>query len=350
METKKRVLSGMQASGRLHLGNLLGALAKWKELQDGYECFYFIADWHALSTCYEDTHEIKGNTFEIAVDWLSVGIDPEKSTIFVQSFIPEHAVLHLLLSMITPVPWLERNPTYKEKQEEIKNRDLTTYGFLGYPVLQTADIALYKANCVPVGIDQLPHLELTREIVRRFNYIYKKDVFVEPEEILSETPKLPGTDGRKMSKSYNNAIYLSDPPDEIEKKVRSMLTDPRRERRTDQGNPEICPVFALHKVYSPSPSQEKFPGISRGTTDSPAIDISEISDQCRTAKIGCVDCKIILAKNLIKEMQPIYEKRCELKSNPERIYEILSQGSKKARKIAIATLKEATEAMGIHME
>ncbi|MBI5182969.1 MAG: tryptophan--tRNA ligase [Nitrospinae bacterium] len=330
METKKRVLSGMQASGRLHLGNLLGALTKWKELQDGYECFYFIADWHALSTCYEDTHEIKGNTFEIAVDWLSVGIDPEKSTIFIQSLVPEHAILHLLLSMITPIPWLERNPTYKEKQMEIKDRDLTTYGFLGYPVLQTADIVLYKANCVPVGIDQLPHLELTREIVRRFNYIYRRGVFVEPDAILSETPKLPGTDGRKMSKSYNNAIYLSDPPEEIEKKVRSMLTDPQRVRRTDPGDPEVCPVFALHKIYSPTPSH-----------------ISEISDQCRRAKIGCVDCKMILVRNLIKEIRPIYERRCELRSNPEGIYEILIEGSKKARRIAIATLKEATEAMGM---
>ena len=326
---KKRVLSGMQASGRLHLGNLLGALEKWKKLQDEYECFYFIADWHALSTSYEDTHEIKDNVFNIAVDWLAAGINPEKSTIFLQSMIPEHAVLHLLLSMITPVPWLERNPTYKEKQQEIKDRDLTTYGFLGYPVLQAADIIIYKANYVPVGIDQLSHLELTREIVRRFYYIYKKTIFIEPEALVSEVPKLPGLDNRKMSKSYGNAIFLSDTPDTVTRKVRTMITDPQRVKKSDTGNPEICTVFKFHKIFSS------------------ARDASEIYTGCTTAGIGCTDCKLMLARDLNDYVKPIFEKRKELSGKPEKINEILQEGSKRARTIAKQTLSEVQEAMGL---
>ncbi|MEK6591272.1 MAG: tryptophan--tRNA ligase [Nitrospinota bacterium] len=326
---KKRVLSGMQASGRLHLGNLLGALENWIKLQDTYDCFFFIADWHALSTSYEDTHEVKDNVFNIAVDWLAAGVDPEKSIIFLQSMVPEHAVLHLLLSMITPVPWLERNPTYKEKQQEIKGKDLTTYGFLGYPVLQTADIILYKAHYVPVGIDQLPHLEMTREIVRRFHFIYKKEVFIEPEALVSEVPKLPGLDNRKMSKSYGNAIFLSDLPDTIGRKVMVMITDPQRVRRSDPGNPEVCTVFTFHKIFSS------------------AKEVAEIYTGCTKAGIGCTDCKLIMARNLNDSMKPIFEKRKELAENPGRIHEILQEGSKKAREIACQTLREVQEAIGI---
>ncbi|MBI3814033.1 MAG: tryptophan--tRNA ligase [Nitrospinae bacterium] len=327
---KKRVLSGMQASGRLHLGNLLGALENWRKLQDEYDCFYFIADWHALSTSYEDTHEIKDNVFNIAIDWLAAGIDPEKSTVFLQSLIPEHAVLHLLLSMITPVPWLERNPTYKEKMQEVKDRDLTTYGFLGYPVLQAADIIIYKANYVPVGIDQLPHLEVTREIVRRFHFIYKKNVFVEPEPLISEVPKLPGLDNRKMSKSYGNAIFLSDSPEAVTRKVRTMITDPQRVKKTDTGNPEICSVFTFHKIFSS------------------AAEVSQVYAGCTTAGIGCTDCKLMMARNLNDYLKPISEKRKELLGNPGMIYDILQEGSKKAQSIARQTLSEVNEAMGLY--
>lgn len=327
--SKKRVLSGMQASGRLHLGHLLGVLQKWKKLQEEYECFYFIADWHALSTNYEDTREVKSNIFQIAVDWLCAGIDPEKSTLFIQSMIPEHAELHLLLSMITPVPWLERNPTYKEKQEEIKDRDLTTYGFLGYPVLQAADIIMYKADFVPVGIDQLPHLELTREIVRRFNHIYGKKVFVEPDAKLSEVTKLPGMDGRKMSKSYGNAIYLSDSPSEIGKKVSMMLTDTQRKRRTDPGDPELSVVYQYHKIFTPK------------------AQVEEIAKGCRNASIGCTECKGILAANLIQFLRPFHEKRKELLKKPKDVMKIFEQGSMKAREEAKKTMKQVREAMRI---
>jgi tryptophanyl-tRNA synthetase len=326
---KKRVLSGMQASGKLHLGNLVGALENWKRMQDEYECFYFIADWHALSTNYEDTGEIASNRLEIAADWLAAGIDPEKSTLFVQSQIPEHAVLHLFLSMIVPVPWLERNPTYKEKIENIKDKDLATYGFLGYPVLQAADISLYKADYVPVGMDQLPHLELTRELVRRFNGIYKCSVLKEPEAKISEVPKLKGTDGRKMSKSYNNAIFLGEEPDSIEKKIKGMVTDTKRARRKDPGEPNDCNLFPLHKIYSFGD------------------EIQQICNGCRSAEMGCTDCKALLLKNLLPAMAPIQEKRRLFVSQPEKIHEILNEGSKRARKVAKATLEEVKEAMKI---
>ncbi|MEO8325116.1 MAG: tryptophan--tRNA ligase, partial [Nitrospirota bacterium] len=244
-----RVLSGMQPSGFMHLGNLLGALENWKSLQTQYECYFFVADWHALSTNYADTSRIKEFTQELLIDWLAAGIDPNRATVFVQSGIPEHAILHLLLSMIVPIPWLERNPTYKEKQDEIKEKDLSTYGFLGYPVLQAADILLYKPDIVPVGKDQLPHLELTREIGRRFNNLYSP-VFPEPKEHLTQFPKVLGTDGRKMSKSYGNTINLSDTEQVVRQKLKTMVTDPARVRRTDKGNPDVCPVFDFHKIYS----------------------------------------------------------------------------------------------------
>ena len=242
-----RVLSGMQPSGRLHLGNLLGALENWKTLQEQNECFFFVADWHALSTNFEDTSQLQTFGREILIDWLAAGIDPERATLFIQSHVPEHATLNLLLSMITPVPWLERNPTYKEKKEQIEGRDLSTHGFLGYPVLQAADILLYKADAVPVGKDQLPHLELTREIARRFNSLYMP-VLVEPKELLTEFPKVAGTDGRKMSKSYGNTINLSDPEPDVRQKLKTMVTDPARVKREDPGNPEVCAVFDFHKI------------------------------------------------------------------------------------------------------
>ncbi len=329
MNESKRVLSGMRPSGKLHLGNLMGALKNWKELQDeGYHCHYFVADWHALTTDYEDTKEIKENVMEMAVDWLCAGLDPGKSTLFVQSWVPEHAELHLMLSMVVPLPWLERNPTFKEQLKEIEGKEIFNYGFLGYPVLQAADIIIYKAHYVPVGADQLPHLELTREIVRRFNNLYR-EVFPEPEALLTEYPKLPGTDGRKMSKSYDNAIYLSDPPDVVREKIRTMMTDPARARRKDPGNPEICPVFDFHKVFS-SPEQ-----------------ISWAEKGCKTAGIGCVDCKKVMGDNLASEMKPYFEKRAEIASKPEKVAEMLREGSDRARKEAGKTLKEAREAMNI---
>ena len=327
--SKKRVLSGMQASGKLHLGNLVGALENWKRMQDDYECYYFIADWHALSTNYEHTDDIASYRMEMAADWLAAGIDPERAVLFVQSQVPEHAVLHLFLSMIVPVSWLERNPTYKEKMDNIQDKDLATYGFLGYPVLQAADIALYKADLVPVGIDQLPHLELTRELVRRFNHIYRCQVLKEPEAKISQVPKLKGTDGRKMSKSYNNAIFIGEEPEEVEKKIRGMITDTKRARRKDPGEPDDCNLFPLHLIYSSEKERE------------------EIRKGCRSAEMGCTDCKALLLKNLLPALKPHREKRKELLEKPERILEILSEGSKKARIVAQTTLEEVKIAMKI---
>ena len=326
---EKRVLSGMRPSGKLHLGNFLGALSNWRNLQQEYHCFFFIADWHALTSDYADTSEIKNNILEMGIDWLACGLDPEKSTLFIQSRVPEHAELYLLLSMVTPLPWLERVPSYKEQRQEIKDKDLETYGFLGYPVLQAADIIIYKADFVPVGIDQVPHVEITREIARRFNNLYKKAVFPEPAVLLTEVPKLVGTDGRKMSKSYNNAIYLSDPPKVVAGKLKTMVTDPQRVRRTDPGNPEVCPVFSLHKVFSSNEERAR------------------IDPACRTAAIGCIDCKEILAKNLISWMNPIYEKRGQLAEKPSAVLDIFESGSKKARQVASQTMAEAKEAMKI---
>ncbi len=325
---KKRVLSGMQPSGLLHLGNLMGALDNWRKLQDDYECYYFIADWHALTSNYADTSKLRMYVREMVIDWLSVGLDPEKCVLFQQSLVPDHAVLHLLLSMSTPLPWLERVPTFKEKIEQIADKDMHTYGFLGYPLLQAADILIYKANFVPVGVDQLPHLELTREVGRRFNGFYG-EVFPEPQPLMTEYPKLPGTDGRKMSKSYNNTINLSDTPEEITKKVMAMITDPARVRRQDPGNPDVCPLFALDKIFAPKEWCDK------------------VNVECRRAGIGCVDDKKELLKHLLAYLKPIQEKRKELAAHPDRVTEIMQEGSRKARVIAARTMEEVREAMKI---
>jgi tryptophanyl-tRNA synthetase len=407
---KKRVLSGMRPTGKLHLGHYFGALSNWVKLQEEYDCFFFVADWHALTTHYEDTSSIAENTLQIAMDWLSVGLDPNKSTLFVQSSVLEHAELHLLLSMITPLSWLERVPTYKEQIENLKERDLGTYGFLGYPLLQSADIVMYGERgqelLVPVGEDQVPHVELTREVVRKFNtnfglsisdslrdrerhtiisqiagvlhteelnlqlseYPVSNDrwarwkaalghrilaigyqnaahllrdtgiplreddirlveVLQEPGHLLTETPRLPGLDGRRMAKSYGNAIWLSDPPDEIRTKVRNMMTDPQRIRRTDPGRPEICPVFAWHKLFSPAET------------------VATIDRDCRTAAIGCVDCKKQMADNLIRWIEPIQAKRKEFEAQPQRVWDILDSGSNDARAAAQRTMKRVRNAI-----
>ncbi len=393
----------MRPTGRLHLGHYFGALQNWLKLQDEYDCFYFVADWHALTTHYEDTASIAENTRQVATDWLAVGLDPKKSTLFVQSQVLEHAELHVLLSMITPLSWLERVPTYKEQIENLKGRDLGTYGFLGYPLLQSADIVMYgeprRDLLVPVGEDQAPHVELTREVVRRFNVhfglnvsskLYQptyKDLFAglyqelgltaqplmfseefrilfeatlkrriaeigyenfidrlglgpttrqlvrmdevlrEPDYVATETPRLPGLDGRRMAKSYNNAIWLSDPPDEIRTKVRNMLTDPQRVRRTDPGRPEVCPVFAWHKLFSPSET------------------IAWADQGCRTAGIGCVDCKSKMADNLVKWIEPIQTRRKEFEAHPQQVWDILDTGSKQAQKAARKTMKRVRNAI-----
>ncbi len=399
----------MRPTGRLHLGHYFGALSNWLKLQEEYECFFFVADWHALTTHYEDTSSIAENTLQIAMDWLSVGLDPNKSTIFIQSSILEHAELHLLLSMITPLSWLERVPTYKEQIENLKDRDLGTYGFLGYPLLQSADIVMYGDPkhdlLVPVGEDQVPHVELTREVVRRFNFqfgvdvrdqmfehqhwltqdivlyfkstvpalpanywgegqlgeeekrlkikravraqvleeglenyrnrlhpeikrfLYLDHILREPQPLLTETPRLPGTDGRRMAKSYGNAIWLSDPPDEIRTKTRNMMTDPQRQRRTDPGRPEICPVFAWHKLFSPPET------------------IAWADQGCRTAGIGCVDCKKAMAENLVQWIEPIQARRKELEADPQKVWDTLDAGNKKAHAEARRTMKRVRNAI-----
>jgi tryptophanyl-tRNA synthetase len=393
----------MRPTGRLHLGHFFGALANWLKLQQEYDCYYFVADWHALTTHYEDTSSIAENTLQVAMDWLAVGLDPQKSTLFVQSQVLEHAELHVLLSMITPLSWLERVPTYKEQIENLKGRDLGTYGFLGYPLLQSADIVMYGEPkndlLVPVGEDQAPHVELTREVVRRFNYQFglsiseelntatnqrarlklnslvpsgafmdapsmpdndwqgwtlqlKKiareigfenaiaelpadlgkfyrleQVLAEPAYIPTETPRLPGLDGRRMAKSYNNAIWLTDPPDEIRTKTRNMLTDPQRVRRTDPGRPEICPVFAYHKLFSAPDA------------------VARIDRDCRAAAIGCVDCKKEMAENLVKWIEPIQARRKQFEANPQQVWDILDTGSKQAQKVARKTMKRVRNAI-----
>jgi len=405
---RKRVLSGMRPTGRLHIGHYFGALQNWVALQNKidpatgepeYECFFPVVDWHALTTHYEDTSSIGENTLQIALDWLSVGLDPEKSTIFIQSSVLEHAELHVILSMITPLSWLERVPTYKEQIENLKDRDLGTYGFLGYPLLQTADIIPYgeprQPLLVPVGEDQVPHVELSREIARRFNvqfgvtidpalyddqnslalkhlvfhvvpklkgepevnldgaydrtfkeyigeigfenflnkaglakpFFKQRQVLQEPEAMLTETPRLPGTDGRRMAKSYGNFISLSEPIDSLRNKVRNMITDPARVRRTDPGNPDVCPVFSYHKLFSP------------GTT------VERVNRECRTAEIGCVDCKKLMADNLVTWIEPIQAKRREFESQPRRVWDILDDGSKRARKAAQKTMERVREAI-----
>jgi tryptophanyl-tRNA synthetase len=404
---RKRVLSGMRPTGRLHLGHYFGALSNWLKLQEEYDCFFFVADWHALTTHYEDTSSIAENTLQVAIDWLAVGLDPAKSTLFVQSNIIEHAELHVLLSMITPLSWLERVPTYKEQIENLKDRDLGTYGFLGYPLLQAADIVMYgdprQELLVPVGEDQAPHVELTREVVRRFNaafglkvknelfelqhrddlfriltrikieshmplwrlaekdmrletrvairtairryatesgvenlldsigrqskYLLRETVIREPAYMLTETPRLLGLDGRRMAKSYNNAIWLSDPPDAIRNKVRNMMTDPQRVHRTDPGRPEVCPVFAYHKLFS-----------------LPAT-IAKVDHDCRTAAIGCVDCKKLMMENLVTWIEPVQTRRKDFEAHPERVWDILDAGSKKAHAAAKNTMKRVRNAI-----
>jgi tryptophanyl-tRNA synthetase len=402
MTKPKRVLSGMRPTGRLHLGHFFGALSNWLKLQQEYDCYFFVADWHALTTHYEDTSSIAENTLQVAMDWLAVGLDPEKSTLFVQSQVLEHAELHVLLSMTTPLSWLERVPTYKEQIENLRGRDLGTYGFLGYPLLQSADIVMYgepkQDLLVPVGEDQAPHVELTREVVRRFNthfgFEVKKDLagyhdalkklkqlvelppslvdaalpaeetlaknpwafkwrasqigwdnFVrevgefakyfkmnsilrEPAYIPTETPRLPGLDGRRMAKSYGNAIWLTDSPEEIRNKVlKHMLTDPQRVRRTDPGRPEICPVFAYHKLFSPPDT------------------VARIDRDCRSAAIGCVDCKKEMAEGLVKWIEPIQARRKQFEANPQQVWDILDTGSKQAQKVARKTMNRVRNAI-----
>ena len=381
-----RILSGMRPTGKLHLGNLVGALQNWVRLQHQYESFHFVADWHMLTTDYADTSAVRENTWEIVADWLAAGLDPKKATFFVQSRLPEHAELHLLFSMITPLGWLERVPTYKEQLENITDRDIHTYGFLGYPLLQSADILMYKAHFVPVGEDQVPHVELTREVARRFNsfwpqldrallsvkglkgifeYVkkWKPDViedeasikeaierasardrqllyerriafdlpitgvFPEPEPLLTPSPRLPGTDGRKMSKSYNNAVFLTDSPDTVSKKLSTMITDPARMRRTDPGNPDVCPVFDLHKIFSQQES------------------IDRVNRECRTAEIGCIDCKKLVAGRVNETLAPIQERRQPYEKNPQLVWDVLDEGTSRARKVVDETMADVRAAV-----
>jgi len=328
--TAKRILSGMRPTGKLHLGNFHGALQNWVDLQnDGaYECFYFVADWHALTSDYAETGEIGDNILDMFIDWLSAGLDPVRSTLFVQSHIKEHAELWLLLSMITPLSWLERNPTYKEMKEELSNKDLSTFGFLGYPVLQAADIIMYKAYGVPVGVDQLPHIELTREIARRFNFLYR-DIFPVPEPLLTQVPKLLGIDGRKMSKSYENSIYMSDAGETLQRKVAAMFTDPQRQRRRDPGRPELCNVFTFHQLYT---KQEK---------------TGEIETECRRAGIGCTDCKRLLGENIQTAMRPLHERQDYYRHHLREVRDIIAGGDARARSVAEQTMTEVRDAMKI---
>jgi tryptophanyl-tRNA synthetase len=342
-QQRPRILSGMRPTGKLHLGNYMGALRNWVRLQDEvddagepkYDCYFFIADYHALTTDYADPSQLAQNTLDVALDWLAAGLDPAKSTIFVQSHVPQHAELHLLFSMITPLGWLERVPTYKEQKENIQEKDLGTYGFLGYPVLQSADILLYKADVVPVGEDQVAHVELTREIARRFNGFYagkREHIFPEPASLLTPAPRLPGTDGRKMSKSYGNAVLLSDPEPVVRQKLKTMVTDPARVRRTDPGNPDVCPVGDLHKIFS---SKETMAKVYQG---------------CRSAGIGCIECKSWVADEVVKILQPVQERRKKYEDNPRLAWDILEAGSARARAVAADTMDEVRESMGLNYE
>jgi tryptophanyl-tRNA synthetase len=331
---RKRVLSGMRSTGKLHLGNYVGALQNWVRMQDEYECFFMVADWHALTTDYADTSRIKENTLEVALDWLAAGLDPERSVIFIQSHVPAHAELHLLFSMITPLGWLERVPTYKEQRDNIKDKDLGTYGFLGYPVLQSADILVYKADVVPVGEDQVAHVELTREIARRFNSFYgvAKAVFPEAQSLLTPAPKLPGTDGRKMSKSYGNTIMLTDPEPVVRQKLKTMVTDPARVRRSDPGNPDVCPVGDLHKIFSDQATRDK------------------VNEGCRSAGIGCIECKSWAADALVQLLSPMQERRRKFEENPRLAWDILEAGTQRARQSADETMRDVRNAMGMSLE
>ncbi|MBU0503372.1 MAG: tryptophan--tRNA ligase [Candidatus Omnitrophota bacterium] len=325
---KKRILSGMRPTGKLHLGHLAGTLDNWVKLQDEYECFFMVADWHALMSEYEVPSVLVESGLDNVIDWLSFGIDPKKATIFVQSEVSTHLDLYMILSCITPLGWLERCPTYKEQLREIKSRDLHTYGFLGYPVLQAADILIYKAQKVPVGEDQLPHLELTREIARRFNSLYKKEVFPDPEAILTKTSRLLGLDGRKMSKSYDNAINLSDSEEVIKKKIQTMFTDPKRVKLSDVGHPDTCNVYSYYLIYQPQAKED-------------------VHDWCSKAKVGCTDCKRRLALGLWDKLAPFKAKRKELEQDKNQIKKILAEGREKALEATSKTMHEVKQAMGI---
>ena len=323
----------MRSTGKLHLGNYVGALQNWVRMQDEYECFFMVADWHALTTDYADTSRIKENSLEVVLDWLAAGLDPEKSVIFIQSHVPAHAELHLLFSMITPLGWLERVPTYKEQRDNIKDKDLGTYGFLGYPVLQSADILIYKGDVVPVGEDQVAHVELTREIARRFNGFYAsaKPVFPEPQALLTPAPKLPGTDGRKMSKSYGNTVMLTDPEPIVRQKLKTMVTDPARVRRSDPGNPDVCPVGDLHKIFSSKETMAK------------------VNEGCRSDSIGCIECKGWAADALVQLLAPMQDRRKKYEENPRLAWDILEAGTARARKSAGETMDDVRAAMGMSL-
>jgi len=324
---KKKILSGMRPTGDLHLGHLVGAFDNWVKLQEDYKCYYMVADWHAISTAYEDKINLRELTYSIVADWLAVGISPEKSVIFIQSSVKEHSELHLLLSMITPLSWVERNPSFKETIEQLSSKNISTYGFLGYPVLQAADILMYMAECVPVGIDQIPHLELSREIVRRFNNLYG-ETFPEPQAILTKTPKLSGLDKRKMSKSYGNFILISEPEKELKIKINNMITDPERIRKTDPGHPEICSVFEYHQCFN-KPETET------------------ISADCKNAKIGCVECKRKLFEIINNLISPIRDKKNHYMEKQSELQEIIEAGDKKAREAAAATMEKVRNNMRI---
>ena len=323
-----RILSGMRPTGKLHIGHL-SVLQNWVRLQAENECFFFVANWHALTTAYDETCELRQNIREIVADWLAVGVDPERSTIFVQSHILEHAELHLLFSMFTPLSWLERVPTYKDQVRQLgeQGKDVRTYGFLGYPLLQAADILIYRAEAVPVGEDQLPHIELCREIARRFNYLYGT-VFPEPQALLAETAFVPGIDGRKMSKSYGNVISLNVGPEDLGRLVRLMITDPARIHKTDPGHPEVCTVYAYHTIYSPTA-------------------VPEVEARCREGKIGCVACKALLSEALERILAPIRAKRAEIMARPGYVEEVIAAGDARAREEARATMALVREAMRI---
>lgn len=324
-----RIFSGMRPTGRLHFGHMAGALANWVRLQDEAECFYGVMDWHALMSDYADPSRLADNVVEITLDWLAVGLDPAKCTVFVQSHVTEHIELHMALSMIAPLGWLERNPTYKEQILNIKNKDLSTYGFLGYPVLMASDILLYKATKVPVGEDQTAHLEISRELARRFNGFYG-EVFPEPGILLTKSPKIPGTDGRKMSKSYGNSLEIAEEMQSIDKKIRTMMTDPARERRKDPGDPAKCPVWDLQRSFN---------------TD--ASELAELADGCRTAGIGCIDCKKKLISHVESRMAPIHERRRHWEQHRDNVRDILRDGAERARAVASRTMEEVRGVLGM---
>ena len=324
---RETIVSGARPTGRLHLGNYHGALKNWVRLQHEHRCLFFVADWHALTTDWEASGEIASSTIEMVLDWLAIGIDPGRCVIFQQSAVKAHAELYVLLGMLTPVPWLERNPTYKEQRDQLQERDLSTLGFLAYPVLQAADVLMYKATAVPVGVDQAPHIELAREIARRFNGTYRP-LFPEPQTLFTETPKVLGTDGRKMSKSYGNAVYLTEPPEDIDRKLSRMVTDPRRARRTDPGEPADCPAYlSFHRTYS-TPEELRWQ-----------------EEGCRTASIGCLECKKVTIAHVLAELEPFRARRAQL--TPDDARAVLAAGNARARQVAGETMAEVRAAVGL---